>query len=623
MFDDEHLGVARIGVEVKALDHVASLVLVTRISLVDDVMSIDVELNNIGDGPYMLDALTVSVPIADRATRLGTYAGRWGAEFGWTHGEWPLGAWTVENRTGRTSHEHPPYVWATSPDADEWSGDVWGLHLAWSGNHVLYAERLGDGRRYVQLGELFHPGEMCVYPGETYSTPTVIGVRSDRGFTPASWGFHREARRRFPRPLSARRVHVNTWEAVYFDHDLERLMTLAEAAADVGAERFVLDDGWFGARRNDRAGLGDWTVSPEVYPDGLAPLIDRVHALGMDFGIWVEPEMVNPDSDVLRAHPDWALATEGYEPTLGRNQWVLDLTRPDAFEHVRSQLDTLLSQHRISYVKWDMNRWVVQGSGAEGKAAAHEQTMAVYRLIDQLRRRHPDVEFESCASGGGRIDHEILRRVERFWTSDNNDALERSVIHRRASMVMPPEVLGTHVGPSPTHNTGRRLPMALRTAVAMFGHMGIEADVTRLDDQDRAVLRHGVDLYKSWRDFLHGSRFVRLDRGADAVCFGAQADDASVFLMCHVQITSTRPDGAPSTWRFPNLDPSRSYRIRVVPLVPGGTGPSGTVRRQPEWWNAANSEDGAVVSGAVLGEIGLVAPVLAPQRAVVLHLSGS
>jgi alpha-galactosidase len=617
-------------VRVVAFDEIAELEITTRLELVDDVLSIAVDLTNVGSGPYMLDALTVTVPMPDRGTRLGTYSGHWGAEFGWRHAEWPMGAWTVENRTGRTSHEHLPYLWVTSADADEWNGDVWGLHLAWSGNHVLYAERLVDGRRYVQLGELFHPGEMCVYPGETYTTPSVIGVRSDHGFTPASWGFHRDARRRVPRPPSSislppRKVHVNTWEAVYFDHDVERLKELAEAAAAVGAERFVLDDGWFGDRRHDRAGLGDWTVSPEVYPDGLAPLIEHVHSLGMDFGIWVEPEMVNPDSELLRTHPEWALVTEGYEPVLGRHQLVLDLTRSDAFDHVLARLDTLLADHAVAYVKWDMNRWVVQGSGADGKAAAHDQTAAVYRLLDELRRRHPRVEFESCASGGGRIDHEMLRRVERFWTSDNNDALERSVIHHRASMVMPPEVLGSHVGPSPAHNTGRRLPMAFRTAVAMFGHMGIEADVTRLDERERAVLRHGVELYKTWREFVHHGRFVRFDRGPDAVCFGVLSDDASQLLVCHVQIAAPSVGERSTNWRFPGLDPERNHRVRVVPLVPDSTtiASDGAARRQPDWWSAASSDEPPVVSGAVLREIGLAAPLLAPQRAVVLHLSGS
>lgn len=617
--DDE----AARSVEVDAVDEVAQLSITTRVSLVDDVLSIVVSVTNVGDGPYMLDAATVTVPLPDRATTLGAYSGRWGAEFRLERFSWPLGAWSVENRTGRTSHEHPPYLWVTSADAGEWSGEVWGLHLAWSGNHATYAERLVDGRRYVQLGELFHPGEMCVYPGETYTTPTVIGVHSASGFTPASWGFHREARRRRPRatPLYPRKVHVNTWEAVYFDHDVERLKALADAAASVGVERYVLDDGWFGGRRHDRAGLGDWVVSRDVYPQGLEPLIDHVRSLGMDFGIWVEPEMVNPDSDLLRARPEWALTTEGYPALTGRHQLVLDLTRPEVFDHVRGRLDALLTDHAIAYVKWDMNRWVTQGSGADGKAASHDQTISVYRLLEELRRRHPDVEFESCASGGGRIDHEILRRVERFWTSDNNDAVERAVIHQRATMLMPPEVLGSHVGPSPAHNTGRRLPMALRTAVALFGHMGVEADVTGLDDEERATLRHGIALYKSWREFIHRGRFVRFDTDDRAVRFGVQSDDASESLVCHVQLTS--PQGGSVNWRFPNVDPNRSYVVRSVSLVPDASSTSTVARRQPLWWESAQSDRPPSISGDVLRHVGLEAPALAPQRAVLLHLSCS
>ena len=608
--------------EILGRDDVAELEVVTRVSLVDEVMSIAVSLTNVGDGPYMLDALSVTVPISDRAVRLGTYSGRWGAEFSFERFEWPIGAWSAENRTGRTSHEHPPYVWATSHEADEWSGLVWGLHAAWSGNHVVYAERLVDGRRYVQMGELLHPGEMCVYPGETYTTPTVIGVHSTRGFSPASQAFHREARRRRPPLQSARKVHLNTWEAVYFDHDVDRLKVLADSAAELGVERFVLDDGWFGSRRDDRSGLGDWEVAGAVYPDGLTPLIDHVRSLGMDFGIWVEPEMINPDSELFRAHPEWTLTTEGYEAPLGRRQLVLDLARDDAFEHVLARLDTLLAENDIDYVKWDMNRWVVQGSGVDGKAGSHEQTKAVYRLVDELRRRHPGVEFESCASGGGRIDHEILRRVERFWTSDNNDPTERARIHHATTMLLPPDVLGTHVGPSPAHNTGRRTSMAFRAALTLFGHMGIEADVTRLDDGDRAVLRHGIELYKSHRELVHSGRYFRVDRDSSGLCFGVESEDGREILVCWMQIDSCVD---PASWRLPGIRGDERWSIRSVPLVPARDSGSmvGAARRQPEWWETTARGEVVHVSAEMLRAVGLPAPTLAPQRAVVLHLSCS
>ena len=302
----------------------------------------------------------------------------------------------------------------------------------------------------------------------------MYAVHSTTGLGAASRQFHAVVRsspahRDRPRP-----VVLNTWEAVYFDHDFDTLTRLAERAAAVGVERFVLDDGWFGGRRDDTPGLGDWWVSPDAHPDGLAPLIERVRALGMEFGIWVEPEMVNPDSDLYRAHPDWALADPGYEPVLGRHQLVLDLAIPAAFDEILGRLDALLGDHDIAFVKWDMNRDHVQATGADGRAGTHAQTLALYRLLDELRRRHPDVEFESCSSGGARIDLGILQRTERVWTSDCNDALERQTIQRYASTLIPPEVIGAHVGPPTAHTTGRTQSLAFRAATALFGHFGIE-----------------------------------------------------------------------------------------------------------------------------------------------------
>jgi len=336
------------------------------------------------------------------------------------------GAFIAENRSGRTSHEHIPALWAVQRDTTEWAGQVWAAHVAWSGNHSVFAEVLPDGRKYAQLGELLHPGELCLEPGEKYETPLVVAAHSERGMNEASWVLHRNVRanNKHSSMREPRKVSLNTWEAVYFNHDEQQLRALANTANECGVERFVLDDGWFGARRNDAAGLGDWVVSKDVYPQGLAPLISHVRSLGMEFGIWVEPEMVNVDSNVYRQHPEWVLSEPGYSAIFSRNQLVLNLAIPEAFAHVEQQLDALLSDHDIAYVKWDMNRAHVHGSGADGAAGSHHQTLAVYRLLDSLRAKHPTVEFESCASGGGRIDHAMLQRTERVWTSDCNDALE-------------------------------------------------------------------------------------------------------------------------------------------------------------------------------------------------------
>ena len=595
---------------VTSRDDVAGLELVTTIA-VDVVLRVRVAITNVGERRYSLDGLTVSLPLPEDADELLRFEGRWAREFQSVRTPWSSGAVVSEHRRGRTSHEHPPFLFAGRTGFGEWVGEVHGVHIAWSGNHTLLAERLADGRRHVQGGELLHPGEVLLEAGESYSTPELVGTYSADGLTPASWGFHRAVRGSPAHPTTPRPVLLNTWEAVYFRHDLDTLRELADVAASVGVERFVLDDGWFGSRRDDTAGLGDWVVSADAYPDGLAPLIDHVTALGMEFGIWVEPEMVNPDSDLFRAHPDWVLATDGYEPVLGRSQLVLDLGRPEAFAHVLGHLDDLLADHDIAYVKWDMNRDHVQGSGSDGAAGTHAQTLAVYALLDELRRRHPNVEFESCASGGGRIDHEILRRTERVWTSDCNDALERQTIQRGASMLVPPEVMGAHIGPTRSHTTGRVHTLAFRAATALFGHLGVEWNVSRLDDDRRRALAEVITLHKRFRPLLHSGDVVRFDTDAAYCAHGVYDADRSEGLVSFAQLT-TAPSLTPPLLRLPGLDPDGRYRIEHVPLPDERWG---VALSQPSWL-----AEGVELTGRQLAAHGIRPPVLHPESAVLFTL---
>ena len=307
--------------------------------------------------------------------------------------------------------------------------------------------------------------------GEEYATPWLYAVWSDRGLDGLSAALHAWQRARPGHPASPRPVVLNTWEAVYFDHGLERLTGLADTAAELGVERFVLDDGWFRGRRDDSAGLGDWYVDEDVWPDGLAPLIEHVRGRGMEFGLWVEPEMVNADSDLFRAHPDWVLGVPGRLPPEWRRQQVLDLANPDCFAYLLERLDALLGEYDIAFLKWDHNRDLVE-------ARVHAQTLAVYRLLDELRARHPGVEIESCASGGGRVDLGILERTDRVWASDSNDALERQAIQRWTGLLLAPELVGAHVGPPRAHTTGRTHDLSFRVATALFGHFGFEWDVS-------------------------------------------------------------------------------------------------------------------------------------------------
>ncbi len=595
----------------RAVDNIAELSLTVEFEL-DYALVVAVTLTNHSTTDrYLLGGLTVTLPIPQQADELGSFTGRWTREMHPVRVQWEHGSFTSENRRGRTSHEHPPLIFAGTPEYREWSGSVWGAHLAWSGNHVVFAERLPDGRRYIQLGELLHPGEISLEPGQSYRTPEVIAVHSDSGLTAATQQFHRHLRARSTHPTSPRKVLINTWEAVYFNHDLDRLKQLAERAASAGIERFVLDDGWFGSRRDDTTGLGDWWVSPDAHPNGLKPLIDHVTGLGMDFGIWVEPEMVNPDSDLYRAHPEWAMTTDGYEPVLARHQLVLDLGNHEAFDHILRQLDALLRDHDIAYVKWDMNRDHIHSSGDTGAAGTRCQTLALYRLLDELRDRHPSVEIESCSSGGARIDHEILRRTDRVWTSDCNDALERQTIQRGASMLIPPELMGAHIGPERSHTTGRRHDFAFRAATAMFGHLGVEWNLLDIGDDELGQLRAVVALHKRLRPLLHFGDAVRFDTEPAYAAHGVYAFDRSEAVVS-LAVLASALSLTPPPLLLPGLDQDRSYRVSRLTIRDHPRGPN---RSSPGWL-----ADGLTLTGAQLSAHGIQLPAIHPESAILLHL---
>lgn len=602
-------------VEITSEDPMAGLQMTTRLEL-DHALGVRIRLTNTASTRFLLDQLTVTLPLPNQARELLRFDGRWTREFQPMRQPFTSGAFVVENRSGRSSQDAVPVAFVGTTGFGEWSGEVWGVHVAWSANHQLLAQVLPDGRSLLQVGELLHPGEVVLEPGGSYETPEIVGTYSSSGLTPASWGFHRTLRSRPTHPATPRPVLVNTWEAVYFDHDFSRLCALATAAAEVGVERYVLDDGWFGARRDDRAGLGDWVVSPEAHPNGLGPLIDHVRAMHMEFGIWVEPEMVNPDSDLFRQHPEWALVDHRYEPVLARHQLLLNLADPGAYAHVRDQLHALLRDHDISFVKWDMNRNHVQGSGGTGAAGTHDQTLALYRLLDELTVLHPDVEFESCSSGGGRIDFEILRRTQRVWASDCIDSLERQAIQRGLSMFLPPELVGAHVGAPTAHTTGRTHTLAFRAVTALFGHMGVEWNLLAADEQSLQQLREMILLHQRFRPLLHGGDSVRFDPLSSgdeptAHAHGVYATDRSEALVAVVQLR-TGISLTPPVLRLPGLDPDRRYRVTSLDL-PRQSPSMG--RRQPRWVSA-----GVTLTGLQLERHGLQLPSMNPESVLLLHL---
>lgn len=533
------------------------------------VLEISTSVTNSGSDALGIDWIASAV-LPSPHDELMLFDGRWAREFQTTRLPLQTGLVAKENRSGRTSHHAPPFLFAGSRHFGEEHGEVLALHLGWSGNHRIFAERLRDGRTQLQAGELFLPGELVIEPSQSFQCAKAYAARSNDGLNGITRRLHSFVRNEIlenrlaarPRP-----VHFNSWEAVYFAQDLTTMKELATSAAKLGVERFVVDDGWFMGRNDDTAALGDWTADTRKYPGGLAPLIAHVRELGMEFGLWVEPEMASQNSDLLRNNPHWILGTSGREQPTGRNQYVLDLTREDVFDAIFAQLDALLNNHRIDYLKWDMNRDLTHPVSS-GRPAVHAQTKAVYALIDKLRERHSHVEIESCSSGGARADFEILRRTDRIWTSDCNDPIERQRIQRGFSIVFPPEVMGAHVGPRRSHTTARSASMQLRALTALFGHMGIEGDVRAFSQAERAEISRWIAFHKRLRSVLHGGVTRRLEpRDEGAIAFMVERNDA---LVSYAQLeTPAQPTQPPL--RLSGLVPSARYQVRLInpPAHPG------------------------------------------------------
>ena len=531
-----------------------ALAITARLDAASDVLTISTTLTNAG--AQVLDVTWLAsacLPLPPDAHNVLSYTGRHNTEFVAVDDVLSRSGWRRENRRGLTSHDCFPGAIVTCAD-----GAAYGAQLAWSGNHVQSIDWIDDGRRQWLLGEGLAPGEVRLAPGESITTPEVLATDSAQGMDGVSQAFHRAIRARMAWPggaMSPRKVHLNTWEGFYFDHELTALQDLANAAAQVGIERFVLDDGWFSGRDDDTSSLGDWWPDKRKYPAGLAPLADHVTALGMDFGLWVEPEMVNPDSYLYRAHPEWALHIDGRPLLAARNQLVLDMSLPAVRDYLFEAIAALLSALPIAYLKWDHNRDLTH---AGNRASYRAQVLGTYALLARLRAAFPAVEIESCAGGGGRIDAGIVAHTHRFWASDCIDAISRVSIQRGFLRFMPPELMGSHVGACPAHSTGRMQSMAFRSGVALPGHFGVELDVRGLNGADRDELAGAIARYKALRDRFHHGHVWQGASGDHVVW---QAHGAPHDLLLH--ITRTAPTGwrhAPHL-RLPMLDPARTYRV--------------------------------------------------------------
>ncbi|OCG73554.1 alpha-galactosidase [Microbacterium sediminis] len=569
-------------------------------------------VTNLGTAPYRVERLSLSVPVPADADELLDFTGLWARERVPRRGRIRDGIHLRENRGGRTGHESEFLTVVGRPGFDFRRGAVRGVHVGWSGNRAVAVERLVTGITTIAAGELLFPGEVVLGEGDRYDTPVVYASHGE-GLDELAARFHARLRTRARHPRRPRPVTLNSWEAVYFAQDPAAMIALAEAGAAVGVERFVLDDGWFLGRRDAETSLGDWQVDPDVWPDGLGVLADHVHELGMEFGLWFEPEMISERSRLAAEHPEWILHVGDRLPPAARSQQVLDLTNPDAYGAIRDGVVALVEELSVDYIKWDHNRDLVEAGGADGRAATHGQTRAFYALIDELRERFPRLEIESCSSGGARIDMGVLERVDRVWPSDNLDPIERHRIHRYTGLLVPPEMMGAHIGATRTHSTGRTHELAFRALPALLGHFGAELDVRLLAEGERARPAGWIGLHRSLRALIHTGTTVNAEaHGGAVVLRGVVAPDRSraVYTVAMLEVVASWPPGRIA---LPGLDPAARYRVRPLP------GPDLLPRppRVPAWW------DGAELAhrGELLGALGVELPPLDPEQAFAIEVT--
>lgn len=466
----------------------------------------------------LLSAMSACVDLPDKDYEMIDLAGVWARERHVRRHKLDYGIQSIYSMRGCSSYQFNPFLALARENADEFQGQVYGFSLVYSGNFLAQTEVDNYDTARVLMG--IHPNgfKWTLGKGESFQTPEMVMVYSEAGLNGMSQTFHKLYRTRLARGTwrdKVRPILINSWEAFYFDFDAPKLLGLADAATDLGMELFVLDDGWFGKRDDSTSSLGDWYPNEEKLKGTLKELAEKINAKGLKFGLWIEPEMTNKDSDLYRAHPDWLLAEQGKRICHSRTQYVLDFSKKEVREYIGDMLENLLAEVPVSYIKWDMNRTFSEvfsnGNDREyqGKVC-HKYILGVYELYERLTSRFPHVLFESCASGGARFDPGMLYYAPQGWTSDDTDAIERLKIQYGTSMVYPVSCMGSHVSASPNHQTNRVTPIETRADVAYFGTFGYELDLLKLDEEDKAEIRRQIAFMKEKRDLIQKGTFYRL-----------------------------------------------------------------------------------------------------------------
>ncbi|WP_027408518.1 alpha-galactosidase [Anoxybacteroides tepidamans] len=545
-----------------------------------NVIARSVRFDNLGSERIkLLRALSMNIDFRDADYEWIHLPGAWARERYIERKALQTGMQSIESRRGASSHQQNPFIALLRKDTNEDAGEVYGFSLVYSGNFLAQIEVDQFHTTRVSLGINPFDFTWLLAPGESFQTPEVVMVYSDQGLNGMSQTFHELYRTRLARGVfrdRERPILINNWEATYFRFNEEKILQLAKAAAELGIELFVLDDGWFGKRDNDKSSLGDWFVDRRKLPHGLKGLAQHINSMGMQFGLWVEPEMISVDSELYRKHPDWCLHVPNRPRSEGRNQLVLDYSRQDVCDYIIETISNVLKSAPISYVKWDMNRHMTEvGSAAlppeRQRETAHRYMLGLYRVMDEITSRFPHILFESCSGGGGRFDPGILYYMPQTWTSDNTDAVSRLKIQYGTSLVYPAIAMGAHVSTVPNHQVRRVTPLETRGHVAMSGNFGYELDVTKLSDKEREQVKEQIAFYKQIRRLVQFGTFYRIlspFEGNEAAWMFVSEDRSEAFVAYFRMLSEAN---APlSFFRLKGLDPNKNYEMIGSGEVYGG-----------------------------------------------------
>lgn len=528
-------------------------------------------IEDIGAQPVkLLKTHSMSLDLPQSQYDLMTLSGSWSRERAIYRRPLAPGLQGIESRRGSSSHMQNPFIALLSKDADEDRGEVYGFSLVYSGNHSAYVEVDQFWTSRITMGINPFDFSWLLNPGESFQTPEVVMVYSSDGIGGMSRTYHDIYRTRLCRGKFRDRVRpilINNWEATYFNFNADKIEAIAQAGKKLGIELFVLDDGWFGRRNDDTTSLGDWFVDKNKLPGGLEDLVSRVNKLGMEFGLWFEPEMVSPESELYKEHPDWCLHIPGRRRTTGRNQLILDLSRIDVQDYIVKAVSDILSCAPITYVKWDMNRNMTEIGSAvlpadRQRETAHRYILGLYSVMDRITSAFPNVLFESCSGGGGRFDPGILYYMPQTWVSDDTDAIERLKIQYGTSIVYPISSMGSHVSAVPNHQVGRKTPLETRGHIAMSGNFGYELDLTKFNEEEKAIVKDQVAIYKEIRGLVQQGELYRLlsPFAGNETSWMFVSKDKTESVVMYVKVLG-EPYGPSRRLKLRGLQPDRRYNI--------------------------------------------------------------